>query len=51
MALHAVELQFITGLKRDVFRNARARGSWDGAGRYSEDWTESVMQTRIGEDG
>ena len=51
MALHAVELQFITGLKRDVFRNARVRGSWDSAGRYSEDWTESIMQTRIGEDG
>jgi 1,4-alpha-glucan branching enzyme len=51
MALHAVELQFITGLKRDVFRNARVRGSWDSAGRFSEDWTESVMQTRIGEDG
>ena len=51
MAMHTVEFQFITGLKRDVFRNARLRGSWDNAGRYSDDWTESPMQARIGEDG
>ena len=29
MAMQNVEFQFITGLKRAIFRNARLRGSWD----------------------
>jgi 1,4-alpha-glucan branching enzyme len=51
MATQAVEFQFITGLKRTIFRNARLRGSWDGNGRYSNDWTESPMQEETGADG
>ena len=51
MAMQKVEFQFITGLKRAIFRNARLRGSWDGNGRYSDDWTESPMQEEVGEDG
>jgi 1,4-alpha-glucan branching enzyme len=51
MAMKTVEFQFITGLKRAIFRNSRLRGSWDGNGRYSDDWTESPMQEEVGEDG
>ncbi len=51
MALQTIEFQFITGLKRAVFRNARLRGSWDSDGRYSDNWMESPMQEEIGEDG
>jgi 1,4-alpha-glucan branching enzyme len=51
MAMQAMEFQFITGLKRAIFRNPRLRGSWDGNGRYSDDWTESPMQEEAGEDG
>src|SRR5262245_59030771 len=46
-----VEFQFITGLKRVIFRNARLCGSWDGNGRYSDSWTESMMNEEVGEDG
>jgi 1,4-alpha-glucan branching enzyme len=51
MAMQTVEFRFITGLKRAIFRNARLRGSWDGHGRYSDDWTESPMQAQVGDDG
>jgi 1,4-alpha-glucan branching enzyme len=51
MARQAVEFQFITGITRALFRNARVRGSWDATGRYAEDWTESPMQEAIGVDG
>ena len=51
MPTQKVEFQFITGLKRAIFRNGRLRGSWNGNGRYSVDWTESPMQEAIGEDG
>jgi 1,4-alpha-glucan branching enzyme len=51
MAMHTVEFQFITGLKRAIFRNARLRGSWEGNGTYSDHWTESPMQEEMGEDG
>ncbi len=51
MALQTVEFQFITGLKRAIFRNARLRGSWDSSGRDSDNWMESPMQEEIGEDG
>jgi len=37
MALRPVEFQVFTGLKREIFRNARLRGSWDAAGRYADD--------------
>lgn len=51
MATMKVKFEFITGLKRRIFRNARLRGSWDGHGRYSDDWTESPMSEEVGEDG
>lgn len=51
MAMQRVEFQFITGLKRRIFRNARLRGSWDASGRYSDLWSESPMMEGTGPDG
>jgi 1,4-alpha-glucan branching enzyme len=51
MATQTIEFQYITGLKRAIFRNGRLRGSWDARGRYSTDWTESPMQEAVSEDG
>jgi 1,4-alpha-glucan branching enzyme len=51
VATRKVEFQFITGLKRSIFRNGRLRGSWNVNGRYSTDWMESPMQDAVGEDG
>jgi 1,4-alpha-glucan branching enzyme len=51
MPTQKVEFQFITGLKRAIFRNARLRGSWDENGRYSENWTEVPMREEVGQDG
>jgi 1,4-alpha-glucan branching enzyme len=51
MAMQRVEFQFVTGLKRRIFRNARLRGSWDGSGRYSDLWSESPMTEETGPDG
>lgn len=51
MSTRSVEFQFITGLKRAIFRNARLRGSWDRQGRYTDDWIETAMQEVVGADG
>ncbi len=51
MATQTVEFQYLTGLNRRIFRNARLRGSWSASGRYTTDWTESPMQEGLGEDG
>lgn len=51
MPTTTVEFQFITGLKRSIFRNARLLGSWDINGQYSDNWTESSMSEEVGEDG
>ncbi|MDD5319372.1 MAG: alpha-amylase family glycosyl hydrolase [Methylococcales bacterium] len=51
MNTQKVDFQFITGLKRTIFRNARLRGSWDDSGRYSDNWTEAPMQEEMGTDG
>ncbi len=50
-AMQTVEFQFMTGLKRKIFRNARLCGSWDSKGRYSDTWSEYPMQEGVGEDG
>ena len=34
MATQTIEFQFITGLRRPIFRNGRLRGSWDVSGRF-----------------
>lgn len=51
MATKAIKFLFVTGLKRQVFRNARLRGSWDSNGRFSDQWTDSLMAEEVGEDG
>jgi 1,4-alpha-glucan branching enzyme len=51
MVMETVEFQFLTGLTRPIFRNARLRGSWDSQGRYADVWMESPMQEGVGEDG
>ena len=51
MATQTVEFQYLTGLHRRIFRNARLRGSWSANGHYATDWTESPMQEVVGEDG
>lgn len=51
MKTQNVEFQFITGLKRAIFRNARLRGSWDDNGRYSDNWMEVPMREVTGIDG
>ena len=51
MPTKTVEFHFITGLARAIFRNARLRGSWDAAGHYSDNWTETPMVEETGDDG
>jgi 1,4-alpha-glucan branching enzyme len=51
MATQDVQFQFITGVRRRIFRNARLRGSWDGEGRHSDAWTERPMLEVTGDDG
>jgi len=46
-----VEFRYLTGLPRRIFRNPRLRGSWNTAGRYSSEWSETPMEEFIGEDG
>src|SRR5512143_3365546 len=51
MGTLTVRFRYLTGLKREVFRNARLVGSWDGSGRFSAVWSESPMTPGIAEDG
>ena len=46
-----VQFTYLTGLKKDLFRNARLTGSWDESGRYSDQWISIPMQQAIAEDG
>ena len=51
MATVAVQFLYLTGLKRQIFRNGRLSGSWDPQGRRSAAWTEVPMKAIIAEDG
>src|SRR5215207_1329834 len=51
MPTKTVELRYLTGLNKPIFRNARLAGSWDSGGRYSERWTERPMTEIVGDDG
>jgi 1,4-alpha-glucan branching enzyme len=51
VATLSVRFTFITGLTGTPFTNARLRGSWDAAGRHSEQWTAHPMETIPGPDG
>jgi 1,4-alpha-glucan branching enzyme len=39
MAKIAVTFRYLSGLKRQIFANARLSGSWDSQGKRSETWT------------
>jgi 1,4-alpha-glucan branching enzyme len=52
MPTQTVEFQYLTGLRRSIFRNARLRGSWDAAGRHAALWLLDLpMEETVGEDG
>ncbi len=51
MTARTIEFQYLTGIRRRFLGNARLRGSWDAAGRYSDRWTDRPMQEIVGEDG
>jgi 1,4-alpha-glucan branching enzyme len=51
MGTIAVQFKFITGLKAQIFRNARLSGSWDGNGRWSTTWSQTPMTAITGDDG
>ncbi len=40
-----------TGIRRKLFHNVRLWGSWDSAGHYSDEWTESPMTEHVCADG
>ena len=40
-----------TGIRRKLFHNVRLWGSWDSAGRYSDEWTEAPMTEHVCADG
>ena len=40
-----------TGIRRRLFYNVRLRGSWDSAGKFSDEWSELVMREVRGPDG
>jgi len=46
-----VQFTYLTGLRRNIFRNARLTGSWDENGRYSNQWSTIAMQQTTAEDG
>jgi 1,4-alpha-glucan branching enzyme len=46
-----MKFTYDTGLGRKVFQNARLAGSWDSAGYYSDEWTETPMREVVSEDG
>jgi 1,4-alpha-glucan branching enzyme len=43
MTLIAVKFTFHSAMKRRLFSNVRLSGSWDTAGRFSDQWTQSPM--------
>ncbi len=51
MAKVAVQFIYLTGLKREIFRNGRLNGTWDGGGMASNVWTETPMEAMLAEDG
>jgi 1,4-alpha-glucan branching enzyme len=46
-----IQFTYITGLRRNIFRNARLTGSWDVNGGYSNQWSTIPMQQTTAEDG
>jgi 1,4-alpha-glucan branching enzyme len=51
MAQLNVRLEWLTGLKRPIFRNVRLLGSWDAHGSYSDQWQMTPMEEFTAPDG
>ncbi|WP_089726815.1 alpha-amylase family glycosyl hydrolase [Candidatus Thiosymbion oneisti] len=51
MALIPVHFEYRTGLKPQLFTNARLGGTWDSSGRLAEDWRFTPMQEFTANDG
>jgi 1,4-alpha-glucan branching enzyme len=51
MAKIKVNFTFHSGLKRQLFRNVRLAGSWDGNGQFSNQWTQVPMTASQDETG
>lgn len=46
-----IEFEYLTGVKRELFRHVRLVGSWDAGGNPSQAWSTLPMQPGTGEDG
>src|ERR1035441_9154419 len=46
-----VRFTYHTGIARDIFDNPVLSGAWDGAGRYSTQWSDHKMDKIVGPDG
>jgi 1,4-alpha-glucan branching enzyme len=46
-----VRFLFVTGLRREVFRNVRLTGSWDERGRHAAEWSVTGMTPMRWHDG
>ncbi len=51
MSTVSVKFNYLTGLKINIFKNARLVGSWDKDGFYSDNWSSVPMQQVMGDDG
>jgi 1,4-alpha-glucan branching enzyme len=51
MAKVTVNFTFHSGVKRQLFRNVRLSGSWDGNGQFSNQWTQVPMAASHDETG
>ena len=51
MTTISVQFRYLTGLKRQIFRNVRLKGNWNSLGKFSEDWSEMPMTESLAEDG
>lgn len=51
MAQLRMRLEWLTGLNRPIFQNVRLVGSWDGSGRYSDQWHAVPMTAFTAPDG
>jgi 1,4-alpha-glucan branching enzyme len=51
MPKQTITFNYLTGIKKNLFTNARLQGSWDASGLYSSQWTASPMTEITGEDG
>jgi 1,4-alpha-glucan branching enzyme len=46
-----IRFTYVTGIAAEIFTAARLKGSWDRAGRHSDDWSLTPMDKITGPDG